>query len=106
MIGNASQGNPVTSKRVKAHSLVGDVSTPKKKGVDGSVDKMVTTFKHYPASLVGVGKRPHLFFFLTPENPLNTVLIIKLPICSEWHSVQLLKPLFFSSFCKLVKNDL
>ena len=45
-----------------------------------------------------------LFSCISFENPLNTISIIKLPVYTERHIMQLLKSLFFCSICKFVKN--
>lgn len=45
-----------------------------------------------------------LLLFLSLENPLNTIFVIKPPIRSKRHTMQLFKPFLFCSFCQLIKH--
>ena len=55
-------------------------------------------------TLIATNILQFLFFFLSLEYPLNTILIKKLSIASHWHVMQLLKPFFVCSVCQFVKH--
>jgi hypothetical protein len=96
LLGSASLSN-TTEKFLVRRGLVRPLSNYETSPLVFSVLQTTCILKSASSSL---------FFLVSLENPLNTISIIKLPIRSEWHIMQLLKPLFFCSFCKFVKNHL